>query len=493
LADSTLLRKSDLVVLTGEDTSAIPRTHVPTATRYARLSLWIGLTDALAAVAAIIATHLVNPHKPPLTWEFPVALVAAALVWVGVFIAFQLYSFSRLSPAEEFRRILEASGVAVGIKLVVTLLLGKGPLGALAKGWVILTWGLALLMVMVGRQVWHKHMWRLRTTGELCYRTLIIGANEEGARIAHTLRPKALGFVPVGLIYTGTPPTPLRDSVPLLGSIDQITEVIETHGIECVFVASSAVSPEVMKRLTKHLRRHNLEVRVSANMTDILSSRLTVQPVGELLALSLRPVRLSGLQAAVKRSFDLVVAGIAVLFSSPLWIASAVLIKITSRGPVFFRQERVGREGKSFTIYKFRTMVQGAELMQAQLEGRNEASGPLFKIREDPRVTRVGKWLRRWSLDEVPQLLNVLTGDMSLVGPRPPLPKEVATYEDWHHDRLEVSPGITGLWQVGGRSELSFDDYVRLDLFYIENWSIVYDLYILAKTVPAVLLSRGAY
>jgi lipopolysaccharide/colanic/teichoic acid biosynthesis glycosyltransferase len=144
-------------------------------------------------------------------------------------------------------------------------------------------------------------------------------------------------------------------------------------------------------------------------------------------------------------------------------------------------------------MYKFRTMVRGAELLLAQLEERNEASGPLFKIRHDPRITRVGRWLRRYSLDELPQLFNVLKGEMSLVGPRPPLPKEVATYEDWHRDRLEVRPGITGLWQTGGRSELSFDDYVRLDLFYIENWSIIYDLFILFKTIPAVLMSRGAF
>jgi lipopolysaccharide/colanic/teichoic acid biosynthesis glycosyltransferase len=154
----------------------------------------------------------------------------------------------------------------------------------------------------------------------------------------------------------------------------------------------------------------------------------------------------------------------------------------------------VGREGRYFKIYKFRTMVRGADLMLPQLLDRNEfEGGVLFKLRDDPRVTAVGRWLRRWSLDELPQLLNVLKGDMSLVGPRPALPNEVATYDDWHRDRLEVRPGITGLWQVGGRSELSFDDYVKLDLFYIENWSVIYDLFILGKTIPAVLLRKGAF
>ncbi len=160
---------------------------------------------------------------------------------------------------------------------------------------------------------------------------------------------------------------------------------------------------------------------------------------------------------------------------------------------MLFRQARVGMHRQPFTVLKFRTMVREAELQLADLAGRNEADGPLFKLRDDPRITRVGRLLRRYSLDELPQLFNVLKGEMSLVGPRPPLPTEVARYEDWQLDRLEVRPGITGLWQVSGRSELSFDEYVRLDLFYIENWSMLYDLFVVAKTVPILLLPRGAY
>jgi lipopolysaccharide/colanic/teichoic acid biosynthesis glycosyltransferase len=172
-------------------------------------------------------------------------------------------------------------------------------------------------------------------------------------------------------------------------------------------------------------------------------------------------------------------------------IASA--IRITSGAPVLFRQARVGRHGQTFTLLKFRTMVSGAENMLTHLRDQNEADGPLFKMREDPRVTRIGRWLRRWSLDELPQLVNVLKGEMSLVGPRPPLEEEVRSYEDWQHGRLEVAPGITGLWQVGGRIDLPFHEAVRRDIFYIENWSLSYDLYILAKTVPALLSRRGAY
>jgi len=463
------------------------------ARRYRRVAVSIALTDALALDVAILLVRLTRFGLKPPGLGFAGLLLVGPAVWVGMFAMFHAYALSRSSPVEEFRRILEASGVAAAVKLATTLLFGQGALSALSRGWLILTWALAVLMVLGGRHFWHKRIRRLRADGVLAFRTAILGANEEAVRIAEALRPKARGFIPIGLVHTGNGPLPPADGLPILGRIDELTEVIESNEIECIFVASSAVSPDVMKRLSKHVRRSEVEVRVSANLADILASRLSVQPVGDLLALCLRPVRLTGPQASVKRTFDLIVAGLAVLLTCPLWLASAILIRLSSRGPVFFKQVRVGREGRPFTIYKFRTMLLGAELLLATLEGRNEASGPLFKIRDDPRVTKVGKWLRRWSFDELPQLLNVLKGDMSLVGPRPPLPKEVATYEDWHRDRLEVRPGITGPWQVGGRSELTFDDYVRLDLFYIENWSLTYDLFILAKTLPAVLYSKGAY
>jgi exopolysaccharide biosynthesis polyprenyl glycosylphosphotransferase len=195
----------------------------------------------------------------------------------------------------------------------------------------------------------------------------------------------------------------------------------------------------------------------------------------------------------MRRLFDLVLATGTIVFLLPVWLAIAIAVKTTSRGPILYRQTRVGRGGKHFKMVKFRTMVRDADRMTDALIDLNHADGPLFKIPDDPRITRVGRVLRRYSLDELPQLLNVLAGDMSLVGPRPPLPEEVSTYEDWHHERLAVTPGITGLWQVSGRSDLAFEDYMRLDLFYIENWSISYDLYILAKTIPTVVSGKGSY
>ena len=465
-----------------------------TSRRYTRLALWIALTDVLAVEAAILLTRFARfgfSHPGP---NFVGILVLAPVVWVPIFAAFNLYSLSRLSPAEEFRRLFEASGLAVAAKLVLTLLLIHGSIeDALSRGWLLMAWLLALLLVLITRQLWHKYMGRLRARGGLSYRTVILGANEEAVRIAHTLGPNPLGYRPVGLISTGLAHEEL-DGLALLGTVNDLPAIIEAHGIECVFVASTAIDPAALKRVTRALRRYPVEVKVSANMSEILSSRLTVQPVGDLLALSLRPASLTGPQAVAKRSFDLLAATLALVVLAPMWMAIALLIKVTSRGPVLYRQERVGKDGRTFTMYKFRTMIRGADLLLPQLLERNEFhGGVLFKLKNDPRVTPVGRWLRAWSLDELPQILNVIKGDMSLVGPRPALPNEVATYEDWHRVRLEVRPGITGLWQVGGRSDLSFDDYVRLDLFYIENWSVTYDLYILGKTIPAVLMRKGAF
>jgi exopolysaccharide biosynthesis polyprenyl glycosylphosphotransferase len=463
-----------------------------TTRRYRRIARWTVMTDALSVDAAIILTHVIRFGTHHVGRNLAAALVAAPLAWVALLAAFQLYSISRLSPAEEFRRLLEATVTALALGFVLVFMAAHRTRNP-SDLWLALTWGEALVFLMTSRKVWHRYRWRLHARGELLFRTLVVGANDEAVKLAEVLQNRSFGFRPIGMVETDGHWAMQRVPAMVLGSIDDLSEIVETHDVECVFVASSAVDPELMKRVAKQLRRQNVEIRISANLTQILSSRLSVQPVGDLLALSLKPVRLSGPQAGAKRVFDLAGSLAVLIIGSPFWLTLALLIKGTSRGPVLYKQIRVGQNGAIFTIYKFRTMVDGAERMLKDLEGRNEADGPLFKMRDDPRVTRVGRWLRKFSLDEVPQLLNVVRGNMSLVGPRPALPVEVMNYEDWHHDRLEVPPGITGLWQVRGRSELGFDDYVRLDLFYIENWSITYDLFILAKTIPTVLSRKGAY
>jgi exopolysaccharide biosynthesis polyprenyl glycosylphosphotransferase len=234
-------------------------------------------------------------------------------------------------------------------------------------------------------------------------------------------------------------------------------------------------------------------VKVAPRTTELLLERAEYIPGQGAPLFELSPPALQGWEWAVKRSFDVVVSTLVIVLGSPVWAAIAGAIKLSSPGPVFYRDQRIGLGDQPFGMIKFRTMYADAAERQAALEAENEASGPLFKIKDDPRVTRVGGVLRRFSLDELPQVLNVLTGEMSLVGPRPLPVRDYEQLEPWHRKRYLVLPGMTGLWQVSGRIDLSFDDLVRLDFYYIENWSIWLDISILAKTLPAVLARRGAY
>jgi exopolysaccharide biosynthesis polyprenyl glycosylphosphotransferase len=234
-------------------------------------------------------------------------------------------------------------------------------------------------------------------------------------------------------------------------------------------------------------------VRVAPSTMEILMERVEFVPGQALPLFELKPPVFEGVDFAVKRVFDLLGAGLLLIALSPVLLVSALAIKLTSRGPVLFHSRRPGIGGRPFECLKFRTMTEGAEHRQNELEVHNEVEGALFKIREDPRVTRVGRFLRRWSLDELPQLLNVLRGEMSLVGPRPLPQRDYDRLEDWHRKRYLVLPGMTGLWQVSGRSELDFDELVRLDFLYLERWSVFLDLTIMLKTVPAVVRARGAW
>jgi exopolysaccharide biosynthesis polyprenyl glycosylphosphotransferase len=356
----------------------------------------------------------------------------------------------------------------------------------------LLSWGLGLLFALSSRRLWHWRVRRLRLRGQLTFRTLIVGANHEAERLAATMQTKELGFEPVGFVAGSLDDVRLDDRR-VLGPVDKVRELIRETQADCLFVASSAVTAEDVVQIMKARRQEDVEVRFTANLPTVLSSRLAPQTLGGVMTLSVNVLQLTRTQAAAKRACDVLVAGLGLLALAPLLLAVALAIKLGSRGPVVFRQERIGLRGRPFTLLKFRTMVAGADQLLDGLREQNEADGPLFKLRHDPRVTRAGRFLRRYSIDELPQLVNVLKGEMSLVGPRPPLAAEVAQYEEWQLDRLEVRPGITGLWQVSGRSELPFEEYMRLDLFYVENWSIAYDLFILSKTIPLLVSARGAY
>ena len=281
----------------------------------------------------------------------------------------------------------------------------------------------------------------------------------------------------------------LRD----FGEIEMLPERISQHAIEEVIIADPELPQERAVELIDVCHARGVKVRVAPSTMEVLTERAELVPGDGVPLFEVKPPVFDGFDFAVKRTFDFLIAGAGVILLSPLLVTIAVAIKLTSRGPVLHRGLRPGIGGRPFKCLKFRTMYEGAEARQAELEHLNEASGAMFKIRDDPRTTPVGRFLRRNSLDELPQLINVLRGEMSLVGPRPLPLRDHARLEEWHRRRYLVLPGITGLWQVSGRADLEFDDMVRLDFLYLERWSVLLDLVVLLKTVPAVIRRRGAY
>jgi exopolysaccharide biosynthesis polyprenyl glycosylphosphotransferase len=282
-------------------------------------------------------------------------------------------------------------------------------------------------------------------------------------------------------------------ALPVLGGLRDLPSVLEEQHPDELIVSGVDVRDTELLDLVEHANRAGVKVRLAPTTMDLLTQRAEYVPGQGVPLFELRPPVFAGLDWATKRVFDVVVSAGIVLVATPLWLLTALAVKLSSPGPVFYRDRRVGLGEREFGMFKFRSMHVDAGERQAGLEGANEASGPLFKIKDDPRVTRVGRFLRRYSIDELPQILNVLRGEMSLVGPRPLPLRDFVMLEDWHRKRYLVLPGMTGLWQVSGRIELTFDDLVRLDFYYLENWSIWLDISILAKTLPAVLQRRGAY
>ena len=322
-------------------------------------------------------------------------------------------------------------------------------------------------------------------------RAVLVG---EGERLAHLLR--TLGSARSGIEYDfvgAISPRTHEDGLHVLGSLDAVPHVLAERDIDELIVTDSGFSDRDLLELVEQAHKRGVKVRIAPTTTELLLQRADYVPGQGAPLFELRPPALAGAEWVVKRGFDIVVASALVALGSPLWLAIAAAIKLTSSGSVFYRDKRIGLGEREFGMMKFRTMYADAADRQAALEAANEASGPLFKIKDDPRVTPVGKFLRRFSLDEMPQVLNVLAGEMSLVGPRPLPIRDYEQLEEWHRKRYSVLPGMTGLWQVSGRIDLSFDDLVRLDFYYLENWSIWLDISILARTLPAVLARRGAY
>jgi exopolysaccharide biosynthesis polyprenyl glycosylphosphotransferase len=380
------------------------------------------------------------------------------------------------------RGLASASSTGLVLGMTVSYFLGDQ---ALSRLWLASGWLASIISLAIWRVLAHRLYEKVRDAFGPTNRVLIVGANRLGLQVAREL-PGTHELI--GYVDNGSDLEP--SDLPLLGPIAQLDELVQAHAIDELIVVLPATRREQINRILARGFRRHVRVKLLHELDEVLPTRFDVYELGGRRYVGFMPV---AAVSSAKRVVDVVLVSLGLVVAAPVLAAIAIAIKLDSPGPAFHCQLRVGKDGRVFRIWKFRSMIEDAERLLDELRVLNEASGPLFKMRRDPRVTRVGAVLRRWSLDELPQLFNVLVGEMSLVGPRPPLPAEVEQYEDWHLARLRAVPGLTGLWQVSGRSEVPFNDMVRLDLHYIKNWSLWLDLEILLRTIPAVLTSRGAY
>lgn len=460
--------------------------------RWRVLVLVTALLDLIAIAGALGAANLPTPATAEAGGSTlglrPLAWVLAW--WLGL-AAVGLYEVRRTENVfEELRRILYGVTLGGAIAIVASFWLQVVP----SRTWAIVSWALTLAFVSGERRVVRKVVHALHRRGRLRRRALIVGADRSGVELAnHVASAPWEGLDVIGFVAAGASEEIDLPTIPLVGIVEDLREITASLAVSDVLVAPSVAGNGSFATIVSALDGVPVELRVAPGLDGFLTSRLSVQPLGDHALLAIERAELRPLARVVKRGLDIGLGAALLVVAMPIIGAAAVAVRVGSRGPAFFSQPRIGLRGRAFRMWKLRTMRTEAEKERAALERANEAAGLLFKIREDPRVTRVGRFLRRTSLDELPQLLNVLLGHMSLVGPRPPLPSEVERYDDTVGRRLLVRPGITGLWQVSGRNELSFEDYVRYDLLYVQNWSVALDLYILAKTLPAALTRRGAY
>ncbi|HSP39191.1 MAG TPA: sugar transferase [Frankiaceae bacterium] len=457
--------------------------------RYARGLIAVDLVGSLFAATLALAARFGDNFSTSylvVTLLFPLGFVTFAGANRG-------YEPRFLGAgADEYRRSLEASLRYGAVIAIVAFALGN----RLARGYLFLALPLATVIALTCRRVARDMLGRARREGSAFqHRVIVAGTERAAAELIRQVRRHAeAGFEVVAACVTRCSGRTI-EGVPVIGTSAQVVEALRVTSADTVAVAAwSDFSQSELRRLSWRLEGSGVTVVVAPQLTDIAGPRIHIRPVAGLPLLHIEQPEFRGARRIVKATIDRSVALIALLMLSPLILGIAAIVRLTSRGPALFRQVRVGAHGSHFTMFKFRSMRSGAEREVTELAAQNENSdGLLFKMREDPRVTSIGKWIRRFSLDELPQLLNVVLGQMSLVGPRPPLPSEVERYGGDVSRRLLVKPGLTGLWQISGRSELPWDEAVRLDLHYVENWSLALDFLICWRTFAAVLRRRGAY
>jgi exopolysaccharide biosynthesis polyprenyl glycosylphosphotransferase len=459
------------------------------------------VVDAVSVSVAAVLAYLMRFGAPVLgnaSSHYLLFALAAPPAWVAVIALNRGYEGRFVGVgATEIQRMWRASLHFAAITAIVAYATASD----VSRGFVLLALPLAITINLLGRYGSRKWLHWQRRQGAAITPVMAVGGAASVAVLARMLeRDRYAGMRVVGACLPrpedrrGDPAELLADvNVPIVGDVDTLVDSIDACGATTVAVLSGEVSPERLRRISWQLEGTEASLVVSPGLTEVAGPRLHIQPVAGLPLLYVEKPAFTGFRRVLKNAFDRTCAGLAIAFLLPVFAVVALAIRLEGRGPIFFRQVRVGRDGERFRMLKFRSMYPDAESRLAQLKEHNESDGLLFKIKQDPRVTRVGRIIRRFSLDELPQLFNVVKGDMSLVGPRPPLPSEVAGYGFDVRRRLLVKTGLTGLWQISGRSDLRWDEGVRLDLRYVENWSLALDITILWKTVFAVVRGSGAY
>lgn len=469
-----------------------------------RSSRLLGFVDAFVVSWAVIGAYTVRFGLEPTfvasgeEYTYAWFSVCLAVVWWFMLAAWNSRQSRILgSGADEYKRVAAASLWLFGLVAIFSYVLRIET----ARGYVGIALPAGIAGLLTARWIARQHLNISREQGNSMSRLLLLGGPSAVAHLAASLdRAKYSGYLPVAAYTPGT--TSLAkfeeaSGLPILGNLTDTTSIldaIESCQADAVAVSAGVqLHPQTLRHLGWELASRNVGLIMAPALTDIAGPRIHTQQVAGLPLIHVTTPTLEAGQRVAKRLFDIALAGIMLIAAAPLMLLIAIVVKIDSRGPILFIQERTGIGGESFRMFKFRSMVVDAETKLSSIAHKNEGHGVLFKLKNDPRVTRVGRVLRKFSLDELPQLFNVFAGSMSLVGPRPPLPIEVAAYEHDVRRRLLVKPGLTGLWQVSGRSDLSWQDSVRLDLYYVENWSLTGDLVILLRTVRAVFHSTGAY
>jgi exopolysaccharide biosynthesis polyprenyl glycosylphosphotransferase len=464
---------------------------------------WLVAGDMLLILAAFLGAYVLRYE---LQWFRAVDPVFQVDLWAyGPFALALLiilpisFRFSGVYPYRRGRSLIEetytiATATTAGVMVLIIASLIFRPL-LYSRLIFFYTAVLVTLLLGLSRFATQLAFGHLRRYGVGVKRMLLVGAGDVGRMVMRTVTARPdFGYQMIGFL-DDNPAKGFTDIGPYraLGPVENLNQILESEQVDTVVICLPWQSHRMIQRLLRTCETRCVRAQVVPDLFQVTKNQVYVEQLDGIPLISTRELSIQGWNLLVKRASDIVLGALLALVSMPLWLLIMVAIKLDSRGPILYSQTRIGKNGVPFRCFKFRSMVDHADDMRHELGQLNEASGPLFKMRDDPRRTRVGRMIRRFSLDELPQVLNVMRGEMSLVGPRPNLPVEVEQYQEWHRRRLLVSPGITGLWQVSGRSELTFDEMVLLDIYYVENWNLAMDLGILARSIPAVLRGRGAY